>query len=108
MLRVDGKFVKRRSPATGVQVNDAAGNERAGVAVLDDGSAVVGIDHEHGQERAHLYWLPNKGSGLLQGDRPKEKMALSIPRAQAPSSGPTVEVWNKTGRPVYPTLTPHQ
>ena len=49
-----GKRVKRRVPATGIQLNDESGNERAGIALLDDGSAVVGIDDQSGRERAHL------------------------------------------------------
>jgi hypothetical protein len=104
--RIEGKLVKRRSPATGVMVNDAAGNERVGLAVMEDGSAAVGIDNEHGQERAHLYWLPNRGSGLLlKGDKPKEEISLSIPREGTQLSGPTVDVSNEAGAPVYPSLT---
>src|SRR6266567_5211230 len=49
-----GKRVKRRVPATGIQLNDESGNERAGIALLDDGSAVVGIDDQSGREQAHL------------------------------------------------------
>src|SRR5690242_7955538 len=48
--QIMGKRVKRRSAGTGVQLNDASGNERAGIALLDDGSAVVGIDDEAGRE----------------------------------------------------------
>ena len=106
--RIDGKRVKRRSPATGVQINDRAGNERAGIVLLADGSAVVGIDNEHGQERVHPYWLPNRGSGLLlTGDKPKE-IGLSIPPQVSRLSGPVVDVSNEKGTPVYPALIPRK
>jgi hypothetical protein len=40
--QVAGKRMKRRSPATGIEVNDITGNERVGLAILDDGSTVAG------------------------------------------------------------------
>src|SRR5256885_14266718 len=52
--QIRGKRLPRRSPATGIQINDAGGNERGGIAMLDDGSFVVGIDDEVGNERAHM------------------------------------------------------
>jgi hypothetical protein len=68
-----GKRVNRRSAGTGIQLNDANGNERGGLAIMDDGSVVVGIDDEAGRERAHLYFIPKKGSGLLlQGEGGKQ------------------------------------
>jgi hypothetical protein len=77
--QVRGKRLKRRSPGTGIQANDASGNERAGLAILDDGSVVMGIDDELGRERAHLYFIPKRGSGmLLQGEKGSEKISLLI------------------------------
>jgi hypothetical protein len=94
-----GKRMKRRSPATGIQVNDITGNERVGLAILDDGSAVVGIDDELGQERAHLYFLPNKGAGmLLHGDNEKENISLLIPRGD--QSVPKLEMTDLKGNRV--------
>jgi hypothetical protein len=89
--------MKRRSPATGIQVNDIAGNERVGLAILDDGSTVVGMDDERGQERAHLYYIPKKGAGmLLYGDDEKENISLSIPRREQ-SGIPKIEMTDQAG-----------
>jgi hypothetical protein len=94
-----GKRLKRRSPGTGIQVNDANGNERTGLAILDDGSAVVGIDDESGSERAHLYYIPKRGSGLLvQGEKEGAKISLLIPPGQGSSASPKLEMTDQTGR----------
>lgn len=73
-----GKRLRRRSPATGVQINDTSGNERGGVAMLDDGTMVLGIDDEKGRERAHLFYIPGKGAGLVVRDE-EGKECLSLP-----------------------------
>jgi len=96
---VKGKRWKRRSPATGVQVNDASGNERGGVAILDDGSFVVGIDDGVGQERAHLYFIPAKGAGLLlHGENEKETASITIPAGQP--SAPKIEMTDRAGKTI--------
>src|SRR5690349_4070585 len=59
---VRGKKLPRRNAATGIQINDESGNERGGIVMLDDNSFIVGIDDEKGQERAHLYYIPKRGS----------------------------------------------
>lgn len=96
--QVRGKRLKRRSPATGLQVNDGSGNERAGLAILDDGSAVVGIDDEAGRERAHLYFMPGRGAGLLlQGAKGKEAVSLSVHSQGEQSASPKLEMRNQSG-----------
>jgi hypothetical protein len=98
--QVRGTRMKRRSPAMGVEVNDSQGNERVGLAILDDGSTVVGMDDELGQERAHLYYIPKKGAGLLiHGENEKETISLSIP-PKTQSSRPILQLTDKAGNPV--------
>jgi hypothetical protein len=105
---VQGKQMTRRSPATGVQLNDSSGNERAGIALLDDGTAVVGIDDELGAECAHLYYIPKVGSGLmLQGSHGEEKVSLLIPRDGAPPAGPRIEIVDHEGSRVISNPISH-
>ena len=60
-----GKVGKRISPATGIQINDARGDERTGYGMMDNGRVVLGLDHETG-EGVMLFILPDLGySGLL-------------------------------------------
>jgi hypothetical protein len=97
-----GKRVKRRVPATGIQLNDKSGNERAGIALLDDGSAVVGIDDQSGRERAHLYFIPTRGAGLLlQDGKEIEKISLLIPSEGKESGGPKLEMTDQAGKSVF-------
>jgi hypothetical protein len=96
-----GRRMKRRSAGTGVQLNDANGNERGGLAVMDDGSVVVGLDDEAGRERAHLYFIPKKGSGLLlQGEGGKQTISLSIPPEGEQSASPQLEMTDRAGNRV--------
>ena len=97
-----GKRVKRRVPATGIQLNDESGNERAGIALLDDGSAVVGIDDQSGRERAHLYFIPTRGAGLfLQDGKETEKISLLIPTGGEQSASPKLEMTDQAGKTVF-------
>jgi hypothetical protein len=97
-----GKRVKRRVPATGIQLNDESGNERAGIALLDDGSAVVGIDDESGRERAHLYFIPTRGAGLLlQDGKETEKISLLVPSGGEQSASPKLEMTDQAGKSVF-------
>jgi len=97
-----GKRVKRRAPGTGIQLNDGSGNERAGIALLDDGSAVVGIDDQSGRERAHLYFIQTRGAGLLlQDGKEIEKISLLIPFEGDQSASPKLEMTDKAGKTVF-------
>ena len=63
--QIRGKVGKRISPATGIQINDANGDERTGYGMMDNGRVVLGLDHETG-EGVMLFILPDLGySGLL-------------------------------------------
>jgi hypothetical protein len=105
--QVRGVRMKRRSSATGIEVNDSSGNERVGLAILDDGSTVMGMDDELGQERGHLYYIPKKGAGLLlHGNNEKETISLSIP-PEKESAVPKMEITDESGHSIA-TLPAHQ
>jgi hypothetical protein len=94
--QIMGKRIKRRSVGNGILVNDASGNERAGFGLLDDGSVVLGIDDEASRERAHLYFIPKRGAGLLlQGEGGKRTVSLLVPAEQ--SANPQFEMTDRTG-----------
>jgi len=78
------------------------GNERAGIALLDDGSAVVGIDDQSGKERAHLYFIPTRGAGLLlQDGKETEKISLLIPSEGGQLASPKLEMTDQEGKTVF-------
>ena len=105
--QIMGKRVKRRSPGNGIQFNDEKGNERAGIGLLEDGSAVVGIDDQSGRERAHLYFIPTRGAGLLlQDGKETEKISLLIPADGEQSAGPKLEMTDKTGKSIFTIPVP--
>src|SRR2546429_63377 len=75
---------------------------QAGIALLDDGSAVVGIDDQSGRERAHLYFIPTRGAGLLlQDGKEIEKISLLIPFEGDQSASPKLEMTDKAGKTVF-------
>ncbi|MBV9765134.1 MAG: hypothetical protein JOZ48_09850 [Acidobacteriaceae bacterium] len=78
---VNGRVEKRiRVVSAGVQFKAPDGTERGGIAASDDGSFMFGIDDERGHERAHLYYLPSRGSGVyLQDGNDKESVSLLLP-----------------------------
>jgi hypothetical protein len=91
-----------REVSAAVQFKAQDGTEQGGIAMSDDGSMIVGIDDEHGQERAHLYYLPKRGSGLyLQGEKGKGIVSLLVPNGGA--SG--LEMVDASGK-VIATLPP--
>ena len=62
-----GKLQKRRSPATGLLLNDADGNESGGLGALDDGTMMLCFD-SNGQERVCVFTLPKGMTGLIVND----------------------------------------
>jgi hypothetical protein len=97
--QIRGSRSKRRSPASGIQVNDAKGNERVGLALLDDGTTVVGMDDELGRERNHLFFIPNRGAGLLvQGEKGGVQISLLIPFEGQQSGAPKLEMVDESGK----------
>jgi hypothetical protein len=85
---VDGKVGHRIRPVSAaVQFKAANGNEQGGIAMSDDGSMLFGIDDERGHERAHLYYLPKRGSGVfLTGENGTQSASLAIPNGGSDAS----------------------
>lgn len=96
---VDGKVARRvRFVSAAVQFKAADGTEQGGIALSEDGSMIFGIDDERGHERAHLYYIPKRGSGVfLQGESGKETVSLLVP---GDGSDPKLEMTNRTGNTV--------
>lgn len=94
---VDGKVAHRVRPVSAaVQFKAANGNEQGGIAMSDDGSMLVGIDDERGHERAHLYYLPKRGSGVaLTGENGTQSASLLIPNGGV---NPTLSMTNTAGK----------
>jgi hypothetical protein len=70
-VQVDGKTYPRRSPAAGLILQNAKGNEIGGIAMLDDGTASIMFDSHTGlgsHERVGLFVLPDGRSGVLSND----------------------------------------
>lgn len=72
---VEGKTKERRSPATGIIFNDAAGNERGGIGILDDGSMNFCFDDAK-VERNCLFFMPKFGNGIAFNDASGESRAI--------------------------------
>jgi hypothetical protein len=97
--QIMGKRFSRRTPANGIQINDASGNERGGIVMLDDGSFMVGIDDERGGERAHMYYIPKKGSGvLLQDGKERANFSLLLPDQGEHPGKPELKLTDETGK----------
>lgn len=64
---VNGKPMQRKASATGIIFNDAAGNERGGMGMLDDGSVNLCFDDAK-TERNCLFLSPKFGNGLAIND----------------------------------------
>jgi hypothetical protein len=72
---IEGQTKKRRSPATGILFNDAAGNERGGLAMLDDGSMNLCFDDAK-TERNCVFFVPTIGNGIVFNDASGNGRAL--------------------------------
>jgi len=64
---LDGKILARRSPASGIQLNNAKGDEVGGMAMLDDGTMLLCFDW-NGAEASCMYVKPTGEHGLWVGD----------------------------------------
>ena len=74
----NGKVLHRRSPANGVQLNDAKGNERGGLSMLDDGSLVLCFD-SNSSEAACMYVMPSGERGFaVTDDKSKDRAELIL------------------------------
>jgi len=97
---VDGKAVKRRVVVgAGIQFKGPDGTERGGIASEDDGSFMFGIDDTSGHERAHLYYIPSRGSGVfLQSGNGSKSLSLLNPSDS--NLSPKIEILNQAGKTV--------
>jgi hypothetical protein len=87
-----------RVVSAAVQFRAPNGNEQGGIALSDDGSFLFGIDDETGRERAHLYYLPKRGSGvLLQGENNKETVSMLLPNG---GGNPKLEMTDLSGKSI--------
>jgi hypothetical protein len=64
---LDGEILPRRSPASGIQLNDAKGDEVGGMGMLDDGTMLLCFDW-NGAEASCMYVMPTGEHGLWVGD----------------------------------------
>src|SRR6185437_17117229 len=96
---VNGKVGHRiRVVSAAVQFKAPDGTEQGGIALSDDGSFMFGIDDKAGRERAHLYYIPKRGSGVyLQGESSKEAVSLLLP---AGGQDPKLEMTDQSGKSV--------
>lgn len=70
-VQINGKIYQRRSPASGIILNNAKGDEVGGIAMLDDGTASFTLDgysKDGANERASLYVFPDGKSGVIVKD----------------------------------------
>lgn len=72
---VEGKVKERRGSATGIIFNDAAGNERGGFGMIDDGSMNICFDDAK-NERNCLFFMPKFGNGIAFNDASGESRAI--------------------------------
>jgi hypothetical protein len=74
----DGKTSPRRSPQSGIQFNDARGNEIGGLGMLDDGSIILCFD-THSSEATCMYVLPSGERGFsVTDDHGKDRAVMVL------------------------------
>jgi len=74
----DGKSSPRRSRQSGIQLNDAKGNEIGGLGMLDDGSTILCFD-THKAEATCMYVLPSGERGFsVTDDYGKDRALLKL------------------------------
>jgi hypothetical protein len=71
----EGKTKERRGRVTGIIFNDAAGNERGGIGMMDDGSMNICFDDAKA-ERNCLFFMPKFGNGIAFNDASGESRAI--------------------------------
>jgi len=74
----NGMAQHRRSPANGIQFNDAKGNERGGLSMLDDGSMLLCFD-SNSSEATCMYVMPSGERGFsITDDKSKDRALLIL------------------------------
>jgi hypothetical protein len=121
-----GKTSPRRSPLSGIQINDAKGDEMGGLGMLDDGSLILCFDSRTA-EAICMYVLPSGERGFSVADNqgkdraimalnPDKSVSLSLnddqgkPKAQIQlSSGgsPEIRLTTPDGKLLWATPQSH-
>ena len=74
----DGKTSVRRSAESGIQLNDAKGNEIGALGMLDDGSTILCFD-THNAEATCMYVLPSGERGFsVTDDHGKDRAVMLL------------------------------
>ena len=88
----------------GIQFKDPDGTERGGIASQEDGSFMFGIEDASGHERAHLYYIPSRGSGVfLQSGSGSKTLSLLNPSGS--NQDPKIEILNQKGHAIAESQT---
>jgi len=88
-----GKTQKRRSPFTGLLLNDLDGNERGGLGTMDDGTMMLCFD-SNGRERVCVFTLPKGMTGLMvNDDQGKTRSQVVV----GPEGRPALEMYDEKG-----------
>ena len=75
---IDGKTSVRRSAESGIQLNDAKGNEIGALGMLDDGSTILCFD-THNAEATCMYVLPSGERGFsVTDDHGKDRAVMLL------------------------------
>jgi hypothetical protein len=91
-----GKVQKRRSPFSGLVLNDASGDERGGIGMMDDGTMSMCFD-QNGRERVCSYVLPNGKAGVLVSDaQGRDRVSM----ASEPDGAAALRLFDEQQRPV--------
>ena len=70
-VQMNGRLYKRRSPGSGIILNNSKGDETGGIGMLDDGTISLTLDgysKDGVNERVSMYVFPDGKSGILVKD----------------------------------------
>jgi hypothetical protein len=94
--QMGGQVQRRMSPGTGLVVNDAAGDERAGFGVFENGQAGWGLDYP-GREGIVAAVLPaSRMAGIILSTDRDDGQRVSV---FAQPGGSSIQVCDSTGTP---------
>jgi hypothetical protein len=89
-----GSVSRRRSPANGIQINDANGNERGGLMMLDDGTLTICFDSKT-SEAACMYVMPSGERGFaVTDDHSKDRAKMIL----LPGKNPELTLVDGSGK----------
>jgi hypothetical protein len=91
-----GKMQKRRSAFNGLILNDATGDERGGIGLMDDGTMTMCFD-QNGRERVCSYVLPTGKAGVLINE-PNGHDGITM--TTEPQKVPEIQIFDDQRKPV--------